>query len=31
VYPAFAASLSALVLVSLATPAPSQKELAPLR
>jgi solute:Na+ symporter, SSS family len=31
VYPAFAASIAALVLVSLATPAPSQRELAPLR
>jgi SSS family solute:Na+ symporter len=31
VYPAFAASVAALVVVSLATPAPSAKELAPLR
>jgi SSS family solute:Na+ symporter/sodium/proline symporter len=31
VYPAFAASMAALVLVSLATPAPSERELAPLR
>jgi solute:Na+ symporter, SSS family len=31
VYPAFAASVLALVFVSLATPAPSARELAPLR
>jgi solute:Na+ symporter, SSS family len=31
VYPAFAASIGSLVLVSLTTPAPSERELAPLR